>query len=349
MISYHTVVVAVLIEAAALTLGAALLVGHGGWVALRDRAVAPRLAAARRELAAALHGGRAEAPLGSLLVGLPRSARLRLLGDLSPSVAGADRDRLRAAADAAGLLRWAARAGRSRRWTRRLRGARVFTLLGGGHESMAPLLDDRRPEVRAQAAEWAAEEPQREIVAHLVDLLNDDRTLCRFTVRDSLLRIGAHALPPLADRLAEADGARAARALEVAVWLPDARLLEPAMRLAADAHPPTRALAAQLLGALGGNPATELLIALLDDPSPRVRGAAARALGAAHHWPAAARLAEALRDPTWEVRRAAGLALHDVGAPGHLMLRRTLASEDRFAADMAELVLALPDRDPGSG
>jgi len=58
---------------------------------------------------------------------------------------------------------------------------------------------------------------------------------------------------------------------------------------------------------------------------------------------------EALCDPTWEVRRAAGLALHDVGAPGHLMLRRTLASEDRFAADMAELVLALPDRDPGSG
>ena len=48
---------------------------------------------------------------------------------------------------------------RGRRWGTRLRGARVLTLLRSG-ETVVPLLfDDPRPEVRAQAAQWAGDHP----------------------------------------------------------------------------------------------------------------------------------------------------------------------------------------------
>jgi hypothetical protein len=42
------------------------------------------------------------------------------------------------------------------------------------------------------------------------------------------------------------------------------------------------------------------------------------------------------------VRRQAGLALRALGAPGELLLRRTVAGDDPFAADMARLLLELP-------
>jgi len=71
--------------------------------------------------------------------------------------------------------------------------------------------------------------------------------------------------------------------------------------------------------------------------------AAARGLGRMQHWQAASQLAEGLRDSAWHVRRDAGLALRSIGAPGALFLRRSLNSDDRFAADMAQLVLDLPE------
>jgi len=49
-----------------------------------------------------------------------------------------------------------------------------------------------------------------------------------------------------------------------------------------------------------------------------------------------------LRDQAWVVRREAALALRAMGAPGTLLLRRALTSDDRFAADMAKQVLGLP-------
>ncbi|MCW3016357.1 MAG: rane protein of unknown function, partial [Solirubrobacterales bacterium] len=83
----------------------------------------------------------------------------------------------------------------------------------------------------------------------------------------------------------------------------------------------------------------------LADADAGVRAAAARSLGAAGHWTAAGKLRRALGDPAWEVRRAAGLALRALGAPGEVLLRQALSDEDRFARDMARLVLELEDQD----
>jgi HEAT repeat protein len=98
-----------------------------------------------------------------------------------------------------------------------------------------------------------------------------------------------------------------------------------------------------LLGALGGGVGVDALLSLLDDAVDDVRAAAAWALGQLSHWPAAGGLAAHMRDPAWEVRRNAALALRRLGSPGIVLLRRALDSDDRYAADMAQQILDLPD------
>lgn len=342
MISTKLVLIVIAVEAVALAVGLALIVGHGAWFAARERWLRPRLSAARAGIVADLIDRPSHELSVALLDRLPFAARLHLLGDLEPSVAGAQRGELLDLARRAGILDRASRLCRSRRWKRRLRGARIHTLLGGGEQDMPRLFDDLRAPVRAEAAAWGAEHPQPEIIDRLIGLLGDEATLCSFTVKDSLLRLGPAAVEPIADYLATASGARAAAGLEVAAALGDPRLLDAGFRLLADEHPATRCRAAELLGALGGEDAVAAIIAGLADPAAEVRAAAARALGEGHHWTAAPPLAAALRDASWEVRSAAGLALRQLGAPGELLLQRMVADQDRFAGDMARLILSRP-------
>ncbi|MDP8909950.1 MAG: HEAT repeat domain-containing protein, partial [Chloroflexota bacterium] len=164
----------------------------------------------------------------------------------------------------------------------------------------------------------------------------------RFTVKDSLIRIGRASADPLLRYLADADGAPAPEALEVAAGIADARFLAPALRLLAATDPHMRARAATLVGAIGGARATGALLESLVDPHADVRAAAARALGHLGHWPAAAALAACMRDASWEVRRAAATALKAIGPAGVLLLHRALTDRDRFTRDMARQILQLP-------
>jgi len=342
VVSRQLVSIVIAVEAVALAVGLALLTGHGAWFAARERRLGSRLSAARAGIVAGLIDRPSHELSAALLEGLPFAARLRLLGDLEPSVAGAQRDELLELARRAGILDRASRLCRSRRWKRRLRGARIHTLLGAGDDQMPRMFDDRHPELRAEAAAWSAEHPQREILDRLISLLGDEATLCRFTVKDSLLRLGQAAVEPLKDYLATATGPRAVAGLEVAAALGDPRLLDAGFRLLRDEDPTTRCRAAELLGSLGGEDAVAAITAGLKDPAAQVRAAAARALGEGHHWTAAAPLVAALRDGSWEVRSAAGIALRRLGAPGELLLQRMLTDDDRFAGDMARLILSRP-------
>jgi HEAT repeat protein len=154
--------------------------------------------------------------------------------------------------------------------------------------------------------------------------------------------MGPAAVQPIAEHLATASGGNAAAALEVAVALRDARLLDAGFRLLGDGLPIVRRRAVELLGALGGERAAASITAALEDPAAEVRAAAATALGRGNHRAAAARLAAALRDSSWDVRRAAGMSLRQLGAPGELLLERMVADTDRFAGDMARLMIELP-------
>jgi len=333
-------------EAALVAATLLVLFGHSAWVVNRHRRQDPRLARAAHVLAAALDGQAPEGHALKQLAGLPRAAQIRLFAAAGQSLGGDQKQRLADVAAEIGLLDRAERWCRSRRWGRRLRGARLLTLLGGGEAVVGGLLDDPRPEVRAQAAQWAAEHPEPELVARLLAMLSHAEPLCRFTVKDSLARMGGACADPLLAYIVAAGGAPVPSALEVAVGVADARFLAPALDLCTSGDPRIRALAARLVAAVGGTEATDRLGELLTDPEPGVRAAAAKALGRLAHWPTTAALATCLRDPSWEVRRAAAIALRAMGAVGILLLRRALTDPDRFARDMARQVLELPAEPP---
>lgn len=275
------------------------------------------------------------------LAHLPIQVQARLIAGLTTNMTGDGGARLAELAAAAGVVAEAERLCEHRRAVRRVRGVRVLTQVGAAGTATRALLDDPDTEVRAAAATWAAGHPDEDLGARLVAMLEDERPLCRFAAKDALLRMGHHAVGPLARRLHDPDG-RVEDALEVAAGLADPALLPAALAAAAHGSTRRRVLAAEACTAIGGADAAAALERMLTDVDPAVRAAAARGLGDLRHWTAAAALATALRDSSWDVRRGAALALRTLGAPGELFLREALTNEDRFAADMARQVLGLP-------
>lgn len=323
-------------------LAVAVLVGRGGWLSARRRIQGPRLARAARTIAAAAEGRAPDRAAVADLARLPRAAQILAFAHLGDNLVGAQKQGLCRIADQAGLIEKAEEWCTARRWGQRLRGARLLTLLEGGQDVVPRLLDDPRPEVRAQAAQWAGAHPKAESIDRLLTMLGDPETLCRFTVKDALLRVGRPAIEPLLRHLTEAHGDPAAEALELAAGIADSRFLRPALTHCRASHVQTRSKAAALAGAIGGAEATAALTELLRDEAPEVRSSSAKALGRLRHWPAAGALAECLRDQAWNVRLAAALSLRGLGAAGVLVLRRAMTDADPFARDMACQVLELP-------
>jgi HEAT repeat protein len=174
-------------------------------------------------------------------------------------------------------------------------------------------------------------------------MLDDPRGLARFTVMDSLIRLGAAAVDPLGRAIDDASGVAAVAALRVGTAIADPRLAPPAEHRLDDPDPAVRAWAVRLIGAVGGDENAAAVAAHLADPAEEVRAAAAVALGRLGHWPAAPQLGERLSDPAWTVRRNAALALRSFGAAGELLLNRALREDDAFARDMARQTLDLPE------
>lgn len=323
----------------------AVLVGRGLWLTARRHIQGPRLVGATRAIVAAAEGRAPDQAALAELARLPRAAQIFAFGQLGDNLLGAQKRGLCRIAVQAGLVAQAETWCTARRWGQRLRGARLLTLLGAGDHVVPHLLDDPRPEVRAQAAQWAGSHPEAASIDRLMTMLGDPETLCRFTVKDALLRVGRPAIEPLLRHLNEVDGDPAAEVLELAAGIADSRFLRPALALCRASHIPTRARAATLTGAIGGPQATAVLTELLHDDAPAVRSAAAGALGRLRHWPAAGALADCLRDPIWNVRMAAALALRGLGAAGVLVLRKAMTDDDPSARDMARQVLELPGDD----
>jgi HEAT repeat protein len=319
-----------------------VLVGRGCWLATRRRMLRPHLARARQTIAAAAEGRALDPAAVADLARLPRAAQIFAFGQLGDTLVGAQKKGLCRIADQAGLIEKAEEWCTARRWGQRLRGARLLTLLEGGDDVVPLLLDDPRPEVRAQAAQWAGAHPGPGSIERLLTMLGDRETLCRFTVKDALLRVGRPAIEPLLRHLTEVDGDPAAEVLELAAGIADPRFLRPALTHCRSSHLQTRAKAAALAGAIGGSEATAVLTELLGDEAPEVRASSAKALGRLRHWPAAGALAGCLRDPDWNVRLAAALSLRGLGAAGVLVLRKAMTDRDAFARDMACQVLELP-------
>jgi HEAT repeat protein len=340
MITDDLLIVAIVVLAALFLVGLALLVLHGAALSAIARIRERRIGRARDALLLAARQGQADEDAVAALRAIPTERALALIEELAPSLAGPEREALSDTARQRGLIADAEQECSSRRWRRRLHAVRVLSLLGGGEESVPPLLEDPRPEVRAQAAEWVAAHPDPSTAARLVEMLDDPGRFVRFTAMDSLIRLRATAVEPLGAAIVQ--GAPQP-ALEVAARIGDPRLAAPAQARLEDADPGVRAWAARVLGDLGGEAHAAAVAQRLDDPVPDVRAAAAVALGRLGHWPSATAVAALLHDPDWHVRRDAGLALRALGPAGELLLRRALRDDDEFARDMAQQTLDLPE------
>ncbi|MEO7967024.1 MAG: HEAT repeat domain-containing protein [Gemmatimonadaceae bacterium] len=277
------------------------------------------------------------------LTALPWSTRIALVLEFAPSLAGRERERLTNIGGTLGVVAHAEALCRSCVWWRRLRGARLVTALDDDSPAMRDLLRDPSSAVRAQALVWAAGRIDQDVIDELVRHLVDPERLCRFTVQDSLLRLGNPAAAALARFLASAESAGLEDGLAVARGLAHPELLSPVLALASHPSDRVRAHAIAVLGVLGGEIAVRSLGEHLLDPSPLVRAAAARATGELGYWQASSDLARLLGDSSWPVRRESALALRRLGGAGQLSLRRALKDANPFAADMARQVLDLPD------
>lgn len=325
----------------------AVVFGHGVWLAVDGRRSRPWLARGRRVLSRSLDDAAAASAAVEHLSQMPTRLQRRLLAEMAPSVLGRQRQRLTRIASDLGLLDGARKRVTRRRWSTRLRGAWELATFGDERPTMIRLLDDRDHRVRTIAAEWAGDNADGAVTQRLITMLEHDPSpLCRATAKDALLRAGPVSHDAIAAALAS--GVAGAGLVEVAIWRPTAEYLEGGLRLANHPVAAVRAGAAALLGALGGEGATDALVARLGDEDSQVRAAAAGGLGRLGHWPAGADVVPLLRDRSFDVRRAAGEALAGMGAPGLLLLRRALNDTDAFAADMARRVLEVAELERGT-
>lgn len=101
-----------------------------------------------------------------------------------------------------------------------------------------------------------------------------------------------------------------------------------------------RIRAARTLGRLLVPESVRALMDLAADPSWEVQAQALRSLGALQDWRTVPVLVKGLFSPQWHVRYNAGFGLAAFGLPGIVQLREiSRQKEDRFAADMAAMVL----------
>lgn len=329
-------------EASLLLVSLVLFFSHGVWLHFHQNAEDRRVAAARERLARLLTRSTVDPEDVEVLKKAPRSVQVAVFLELAQSMTGTGKERLRFLAGQIGLLDRAKTFCNSRRWGRRLRGARLLARLDVSDPVVERLLRDPHPAVRAQAAEWGAAQPSMPVVLELLNMLADPATLARFAVQNALYRVGSLVVEPLARYLGTHDGEPADAGLKVAQALAGPRFLPAGMRFSTSSDPVLRCSAAHLLGAIGDASGAARLVQMLSDPISDVRAAAASGLGRMRYWQAASHLAAALRDSAWRVRRESGMALRAVGAPGVVLLRRAVRDRDRFAADMAQLVLDLP-------
>jgi len=347
MVSVDLLDLVMLIELGLLGVAVILFFAHGLWLQLTEKRIGRYTKTARESLARLVTSGVINVEEMRGLETMPQQVQVIVFLEMSRNLSGTGKERLRFIAEKIGVVDRAKNLCQNRRWQKRLRGARILSQLDVPDPLVLTLLVDPHPAVRAQAAEWAAAQPSVPVVSAMLLLLADPATQARFAVQNALLRMGSVVAGPLRDFLKDRSGKAAEAGLRVAESIADPSFGPAAMKHSTVEDLGIRVAAARLLGAIADAPAAARLIEMLRDSESRVRAAAAQSLGRMQHWQAASLLAERLRDKTWRVRREAGLALRAIGAPGALFLRKAIKGDDRFAADMAQQVLDLPEAAAG--
>jgi HEAT repeat protein len=235
---------------------------------------------------------------------------------------------------------------RSLLWWKRLAAARTLSLIATGSDRLTimRLLSDRHPAAQSAATACLGRYADTELLVRVIDGLSAASPAVR-TYQLSVL--GSHAelvRPILLERLrSDAPPHKLYAYIHAAAQLRDRECMMRVADLSTHPHPEVRVAVARVLRGKPGDGTHVKLLSMLRDPDWRVRAQAARGLSGVCDERTVGELARALTDANWWVRFRAGLALAALGQQGRAALTAALANSDRYARDMAMLVIGLSE------
>jgi len=229
------------------------------------------------------------------------------------------------------------------RWlATRLQNVRLFVDFSRPEEAvhLVKLLQDK-PVVRLAALNALTGIASRDTLSVIFDLFERDPEPNYYAYSNVLNSIGQRIEPFLRASLRNPlPSEKHALLIEMAGRLLLRGLYPDIVRFAASPDKELRIRAARTLGRLLVPGSARVLSGLAADPAWEVQAQAIRSLGNLQDWRTIPLLVKALFSPTWHVRYNAGYGLAAFGIVGVLQLQEiSRQKEDRFAADMAAMVL----------
>ncbi|HXF23172.1 MAG TPA: HEAT repeat domain-containing protein [Gemmatimonadaceae bacterium] len=235
---------------------------------------------------------------------------------------------------------------RSLMWWKRLAAARTLSLLASAEDraTILQLLSDSHPAVQSAATTCLNRYADEELLTAVIDGLSSASSAVRAYQLSVLRGYQSQAGPMLLARIrADAPPHKLYAYIHAAAVLEDADCMARIASLSTHPHPEVRVAVARVLRRRSGDTVQVKLLSMLRDSDWRVRAQAARALSGSTDERTVQELSRALTDSNWWVRFRAGLALASMGPPGKQALSEALDNADRYARDMAMLVIGLSE------
>ena len=235
---------------------------------------------------------------------------------------------------------------RSLLWWKRLAAARALSLVATGQDRLTimQLLSDRHPAVQSAATACLSRYADAELLSRVIDGLSAASPAVRVYQLGVLRSCATLAAPMLLERIRpDAPPHKLYAYIHAAAELQDPECMGRVADLSTHPHPEVRVAVARVLRGTAGDGMHVKLLSLLRDPDWRVRAQAARGLSSADDARTVQEVARALMDQNWWVRFRAGLALATMGPVGRSALADARTHADRYARDMALLILGLSD------
>jgi HEAT repeat protein len=231
-------------------------------------------------------------------------------------------------------------------WWKRLTAARTLALIASESDraTILKLLSDRHPAVQSGATACLNTYADRELLIRVIDGLSLASPAVRTYQLGMLAGYSWLVRPVLLDRIrTDAPPHKLYAYIHAAATLDDPECMARVADLSTHPHPEVRVAVARVLRSTPGDVFHVKLLSMLRDPDWRVRAQAARGLSGSNDERTIKELARGLTDANWWVRFRAGLALAAMGPVGRAALSDALANTDRYARDMATLIIGLSD------
>lgn len=235
---------------------------------------------------------------------------------------------------------------RSLLWWKRLAAARTLSLIATERDraNILLLLSDAHQAVQSAATACLYRFADEELLIRVIDGLSSASSAVRTYQLGVLQTYAVITGPMLFERIRpDAPPHKLYAYIHAAAELRDAECMRRVADLSTHPHPEVRVAVARVLRGRVGDGAHVKLLSLLRDPDWRVRAQAARGMSGLDDARTVQELARALTDANWWVRFRAGLALASIGPRGRAALSDALANSDRYARDMAMLVIGLSE------